>query len=189
MSINALTSYGTVALESTETLVAPVKDRSVKDVYESAQVAALETAVEVEFDVASEELDFDVESIALVRGTYSVHAEVLLSVPDFYESAFAKKQPWQDHNTNFGTTLGVSGHYRSLFSTKGNYRNFYEIFTMSTAKSYFQNQSVPSFYSDEGNCDETTYNPPIKGKDYESYKPFAVESRGYTRAYFYGVSK
>ncbi len=172
MSINALCNSGPVAFDSTESLVTPGKESFVKDVGESPA-----------------EMNFEVESIAMARGTYSVHAEVLLSVPDFYESAFAKKQPWQEHRANFGTTLGVSGHYRSLFSSKGNYRNFYEIFTMSNANSYFQNKSVPSFYSDDGNCDETTYSPPLKGKDFESYKPFAVESRGYTRAYFYGVTK
>lgn len=187
MSTNTTVNYAPVALDATGKGIEPKYSAASENM--SAKVVDQADSGEINFGTDTEEFQLDLEPIAFARGTYSVHAEVLLSVPDFYESAFSKKHPWQQTQTNFGTTLGVSGHYRSLFSTKGNYRNFYEIFAMSNAKSFFQSQSVPSFYSDDGNCSETTYHPPIKGKDYESYKPFAVESRGYTRAYFYGVSK
>lgn len=152
---------------------------------ETLKEAATNTNVAVSIEGSSIEAD----PIVLSRGTYSVHDEVLVSTPDFYDSAYAKKQPWQTSRTSFGAVLGVHGHYRSLFSTTGNYQNFYDIFAMSEAKSFYHADPTPTFYSELGNCTELTFSPPVKGKQYESYRRFAVESRGYTRAYFYGSAK
>ncbi len=129
------------------------------------------------------------DQISMAKGTYSVHHDECYTVPDFYDSAYSVRQPWQDANTNFGAALSAHGHYRFLFSPSGNYQNFYHVFSMSRAPSFHQASPVPTFYSEVENCNETTFSPPQKGKDFQSYRPFAAESRGYTRSYFYGSLK
>jgi hypothetical protein len=127
--------------------------------------------------------------ITISRGTYSVHTDECYSVPDYYESAYAKRQPWQERKTNFAASPSSRGHYRSLFNPGGTYKNFYDIFSMSQAPSFHQASTVPTYFSNDEQCSETTFSPARKGKEYETYRPFAVESRGYTRSYFYGAAR
>ncbi|HEY9680092.1 MAG TPA: hypothetical protein V6C89_21350 [Drouetiella sp.] len=127
--------------------------------------------------------------ILMSKGTYSVHHDECYAVPDYYESAYAKRQPWQERNTNFAPSLNSRGHYRSLFNPGGNYKNFYDIFAMSQADPYHHASVVPTFYSNDETCSETTISLPRKNKEFESYRPFRAESRGYTRSYFYGAGR
>lgn len=132
--------------------------------------------------------DFLATDVPMVRGTYSVHEERCLSTPDFHESAYSRKQPWQEKQTNFGLQLSSYGHFRSFFNAKGDYRNFFDTFGISKAPSFYQQSQTPSFYSDEGNCDETTFHIAKRGTEYQNYRPFAAEARGYMRSYFYGAT-
>jgi hypothetical protein len=125
-------------------------------------------------------------------GTYKVHGELLFEVPEFSESPYAKQQPWQDStNSNWNIELTPFGLYRSFFSngTQGNYSNFYDMSPSSAASPFYAKSKIPQFYSDEGNCTETTFSQSQKGKEYEGYKPFFVENRGYSRSYFYGSNR
>lgn len=123
-------------------------------------------------------------------GTYRLHAEPTLLAPEFYDSAYAQPQPWQELNTNFNLGLQPFGPYRSFFNqgTKGNYQNFYEMCPISGSTSYYSSSRIPQFYSADGNCTETTFSPNLDARSYKEYKPFVVENLGYSRSYFYGVS-
>lgn len=131
--------------------------------------------------------NFLANEVPMVKGTYSVHDERCLSTPDFYESAYSRKQPWQEKQTNFGLQLANYGHFRSFFNVKGNYKNFFDTFEFSKAPSFYQQSQTPAFYSDEGNCSETTFYIEKRGTEYQTYKPFAAEPRGYMRSYFFGT--
>lgn len=136
---------------------------------------------------ADKKENFFANDVPLVRGTYAVHDERCLSIPDFYESAYARKQPWQEKQTNFGLQLVNYGHFRSFFNVKGNYKNFFDTFKFSKAPSFYQQSQTPAFYSDEGNCTETTFYIEKRETEYQTYKPFAAEPRGYIRSYFLGA--
>jgi hypothetical protein len=128
---------------------------------------------------------------APVYGTYMVHAEMLLSITEFTESACAKPMPWQEPtNVNRNVELKAYGQFRSFFinETAGNYENFFDMFCVSTASPFYAKSRTPQFYSDHGNCSETTFSAAVLNKDYELYRPFVVENRGYTRSYFYGMA-
>ncbi len=182
MTPNTTLNYSSVPLsdelKSTNQVIELPPEPAAHPLHESASEAELES----EFEICADPISF-------CRGTYAVHAESLVSVPDFYDSAYSRKQPWQESQTNFGAALGIHGHYRSLFSPGGNYQNFYEIFAMSKTQSYYESNPAPPFYSEFGNCSETTFSPPVDGKQFKNYRPFAVESRCYTRAYFYGAAR
>lgn len=125
-------------------------------------------------------------------GTYMVHGELLLDVAEFNDTPYAKAKPWQDtYNSNWNIELKPVAHYRSFFNqgTRGNYLNFYEMLPISEASSFYANSKTPQFYSSDGNCTETTISPDLKNRIYEQYKPFFVENRGYSRAYFYGMAR
>jgi len=202
MTLNTTVNYSSLPLTEEKKYTNAVIESDNKELALKTEDAGatyeIEPIVELKISIAPEtglvaQIDdpqeISAETVAFCRGTYAVHAESLISVPDFYDSAYSKKQPWQESQTNFGATLGAHGHYRSLFSIAGNYQNFYEIFAMSKTQSFYDSNPTPTFYSDFGNCTETTFSPPAEGKQFQSYRPFAVESRSYTRAYFYGSAR
>lgn len=188
MTANTTLNYSSVPLseelKSTNPVIELPPEPATQLLLDSGSTSRIEAEQKFE-----PELEISADPISFCRGTYSVHAETLLSVPDFYDSAYSKKQPWQESQTNFGATLGIHGHYRSLFSPGGNYQNFYDIFGMSKTQSFYESNPAPPFYSEFGNCNETTFSPPVDGKQFKNYRPFAVESRCYTRAYFYGAAR
>lgn len=180
-----------MTVQTMVTAVVPVDQSKNLSPGQSANKADLEQILKVGAlradSIANE--DFSPAPMCMTRGTYSVHNDECYSVPDFYESAYAKRHPWQEYNHKFSAGIGQRGHYRSLFTPGGNYKNFYDIFAMSRAPSFHEGSVVPTFYAPDENCTETTISLPRKGREFENYRPFAIEPRGYTRSYFYGAAR
>jgi hypothetical protein len=124
-------------------------------------------------------------------GTYMLHGELLLSVPEFNDSPYSNPMPWKDdHDSNWNIELKPFGQYRSFFNNgrNGNYENYYDMISISSASSFYSKCKIPQFYSEAGNCSETTYSHKENSAGYAEYKPFFVESCSYSRSYFYGMN-
>lgn len=162
------------------------------DVYQ--QPVQLPIASSSEKNVSAAKIDHPTNSVKsaveINYGTCMVHGELILAVPDFTESAYAKRMPWNDSfNSNWNCQPKPFGMFRCFFNKglKGNYSNFYEMISPSKALPFYAKSTIPQYYSDEGNCDENTFCPEMQNRDFEEYKPFSIEGRGYSRSYFYGV--
>lgn len=135
--------------------------------------------------------DPDTVNFAVGVEDYRVHSELPLHVPQLHDSAFSTAEWSQDAECkSWNISLQPFGHYRSIFrnGAVGNYQNFYDMFSISSAPSFHANSIIPQFSSEEGTCQETTFVPTECTNGYEEYRPFFVESRGYSRSYFYGIS-
>lgn len=124
-------------------------------------------------------------------GTFMLHGDICLTVPDFSQSAYATPMPWQDkQDTNWNIELKPYGQFRSFFNngTSGNYHNFYEMIPISSASWFYAKSSLLQFYAEDANCTETTFSLEINGKSYKEYRPFFIESCSYSRSYFYGMN-
>jgi hypothetical protein len=136
-------------------------------------------------------LDFLNTNYQISFGSSMLHGELIFSVPDFSESPYAKPMPWNDtYNSNWNIELKPFGKFRSFFMNGpiGNYENFYDMFSIFSASPFYNSCKIPQFYSEAGNCTETTYSHKIRPDDYHDYRPFAVENSSYSRSYFYGMN-
>ncbi|MGH9550044.1 MAG: hypothetical protein ACRD3W_11745, partial [Terriglobales bacterium] len=109
--------------------------------------------------------------------SYATHADIFSRVPYFYDSAHAAAKPWDAQQPSLQLLQITSfGHFRSCFDfgTRGDYRNFYDKFAVSSAASYYATSQVPSYLGlqDRKKAEFCFVPPGCTQECYENYSPF-----------------
>lgn len=157
-----------------------------------------ESINDVELDFVSETIE---ESPKHIWATsYGSFPQTDVFTAEYYSSGYCNIIPGIEEELIYKSYFNPigTGYFRACFERGplGDYRNYYEKFAITKASAFFDRQfshSAKPYYDADGEPDYVPFVKPNWKPDADAlcrrYRPFQLETVGFSRAYFFGKIK